>query len=56
MNISSTDMSSLIVYKIELQRIQALGLTVDPSVTTWMEHRIRQIEHPPTKTGKTLEC
>jgi hypothetical protein len=50
MNISSADMSSLIVYKIELKRIEALKLPVEPSVITWMEHRIHQIEHPPVKT------
>ena len=55
MNISSTDMSTITVYKIELDRIKALGLSVDPSVITWMEHRIHQIESPPVKTGKTLE-
>ena len=55
MNISSTDMSTITVYKIELDRIKALGLSVDPSVITWMEHRIHQIESPPPKTGKTLE-
>ena len=55
MNISSTDMSTITVYKIELQRVKALGLTVDPSVITWMEHRIRQIEQPPPKTVKTIE-
>ena len=55
MNISSTDMSTITVYKIELDRIKALGLSVDSSVITWMEHRIHQIEQPPVKTGKTLE-
>ena len=55
MNISSTDMSTITVYKIELDRVKALGLSVNPSVITWMEHRIRQIEQPPPKTGKTIE-
>lgn len=54
MNISSTDMSTVTVYKIELQRVKTLGLSVDPSVIIWMEHRIRQIERPPLKTGKTI--
>ena len=52
MNISSTDMSTITVYKIELDRVKALGLSVNPSVITWMEHRIRQIESPPPKAGK----
>ena len=52
MNISSTDMSTITVYKLELDRVKALGLSVDPSVITWMEHRIRQIERPPLKLVK----
>ena len=47
MNISSTDMSTITVYKLELDRVKSLGLSVDSSVITWMEHRIRQIESPP---------
>jgi len=48
-DINSADMTTLIVYKQELLRIQMLNLSLDPCVAVFMESRISDIEDPTPK-------
>ena len=51
-NINSTDMSTLTIFKTELQRISDINLQVDPIITKYMQARIDEIEEPTPKTER----
>jgi len=46
--INGADMTTLTVFKMELQRIIDMNLEIDPLVTEYMRTRISEIE-PPTQ-------
>jgi hypothetical protein len=43
-NINGADMPTLIVFKMELQRISDLRLNISPEITDYMKSRINDIE------------
>ena len=53
MNINSVDLTTLTVFKIELQNIKSLNqldlMNVSPDVIEYLTQRIAEIESPPPK-------
>ena len=47
MNINSVDLTTLTVFKIELQNIEALNQNVSPVVIEYLTQRIAEIESTP---------
>jgi hypothetical protein len=54
MHISSADMAVLSSYRVELQRINDMGLKVDPKVIEYIKGRINSIESPSPETEQSL--
>ena len=51
-NINSMDLAVLIVFKRELQSIEALNRNVSPIIIEYLTQRIAEIEEPPPKTER----
>ncbi len=43
-NINGADMPTLMVFKMELQRISDMNIKIDPIITEYMKARIAKIE------------
>ena len=54
MNINSVDLTTLTVFKIELQNIEALNQNVSPVVIEYLTQRIAEIESIPPKPQQPL--
>ena len=52
-NINGADMPTLTVFKMELQMIADMGMTIDPIIMKYMQSRISQIEGAPMKLSES---
>lgn len=53
-HINGSDMTTLTVFKMELQRNTDMKLEIDPVVTEYMKSRILAIETAPLETERLL--
>ena len=53
-HINGSDMTTLTVFKMELQRNADMKLEIDPVVTEYMKSRILAIETAPLETERLL--
>ena len=53
-HINGSDMTTLTVFKMELQRNADMNLEIDPVVTEYMKSRILAIETAPLETERLL--